>query len=617
MRIASCLCYRQGFILFYFSQVILLLLLLPGTKYTNAFTLPSSISIAKKNGNNSNSHHRSVLEAAAASSVSSDATTTTTTTTPISFDTFDYNNQWYPVIWSQDLVLNEPTKVTVFDVDYVIAKISSDEVICLLDACPHKGAALSQGRVTTKGTFQCAYHGWSFNGATGACVEIPQIVPPAASSTTTSATKIPSRASATTAVPAQIHQGMVWIFPGGNLEKALLAPPPPNNPDYGDLKLSTVIRDFPHIDWPILVSNIADPDHGLFAHQDKSFDMYSASSQVGFTSFEVKEIGQSWMLQSKIDPRDKVLQVDQTYRDAAADTGTSKKTSKNTKKNKHEDTLATFTFHAPTFISMKRVNQVTNATKFASVFYVCPVGVGRSRFMAGGMSSIQVPRWLNHLVVLNFLDQDTYLLATQQKHVMAREAQELREILLLNEQEQKDDEQQQQQQPMIRLSTRRKMFCLASPTEKIAATIERFWDATLAQSPNRVTNLLKLDESGALLQGPPPRSVVLDRKTQTLDLCRDSQKTVRLCRRIQTWSRRIWIVLAVTKLFGYLQQQGLPLLMSSTPATTGSGPLRVALQLSKPFVLKTWRFIATSFILWMASYLAKKLEHEFYYKLYR
>lgn len=183
-----------------------------------------------------------------------------------SFENFDYESHWYPVSWVRDLQPNQPTKVTVFDVDYVVAKVpqgkdgEGEDVICLEDKCTHKAAALSQGRVSENGKyFQCAYHGWSFDGKSGECVEIPQLV----GINESMAGQIPSRSCAN-AVPAQIHQEMVWIFPGG-IEKALKAPPPPtvSELENGDgFKLSPFVRDFP-VDWPILVSNIFDPDHGL------------------------------------------------------------------------------------------------------------------------------------------------------------------------------------------------------------------------------------------------------------------------------------------------------------------------------------------------------------------
>ena len=48
--------------------------------------------------------------------------------------------------------------------------------VAMLDRCPHRAAALSEGRMTASGDLQCAYHGWTF-GADGACLDIPQARP--------------------------------------------------------------------------------------------------------------------------------------------------------------------------------------------------------------------------------------------------------------------------------------------------------------------------------------------------------------------------------------------------------------------------------------------------------
>ena len=69
-----------------------------------------------------------------------------------SFDSFDYSAHWYPVIWSQDVPLNQPIRVTLFDVDYVLAKTSvpsssskdreeEEEIFAMLEKCPHKKVA--------------------------------------------------------------------------------------------------------------------------------------------------------------------------------------------------------------------------------------------------------------------------------------------------------------------------------------------------------------------------------------------------------------------------------------------------------------------------------------------
>ena len=52
------------------------------------------------------------------------------------FDSFDYDSHWYPVIWQCDLRPNRPAKITLFDVDYVVA-LSGEEVVAMRDSCPH------------------------------------------------------------------------------------------------------------------------------------------------------------------------------------------------------------------------------------------------------------------------------------------------------------------------------------------------------------------------------------------------------------------------------------------------------------------------------------------------
>ena len=44
------------------------------------------------------------------------------------FDSFNYESQWYPVIWAVDVPLNEPVRVTLFDVHYVVWKTIIDDV---------------------------------------------------------------------------------------------------------------------------------------------------------------------------------------------------------------------------------------------------------------------------------------------------------------------------------------------------------------------------------------------------------------------------------------------------------------------------------------------------------
>jgi phenylpropionate dioxygenase-like ring-hydroxylating dioxygenase large terminal subunit len=330
-----------------------------------------------------------------------------------SFGSFDYMAHWYPVAWSRDVPLNTPTQVTVFDVDYVIAKIpegkNGETIVAMEDRCPHKSAFLSEGRVTSTGHFQCAYHGCSFDGKDGTCVEIPQVVTKEGDMPTLTA-----RACGV-AVPAMIVQGMVWLFPGGNLEKALQAPLPPTIPeiDMDGFSTTTVVRDFP-IDYSILLENILDPDHGLFAHGVIGFDLYSASRYEPQTiEEEFVNNGKGWRVSSRVDAVEKLITVDKSRR------------GKKVKEiDKGKVPISTSTFTAPNHVVMGRRNKETGETSFLTAFWICPTGTGRSRFMSAAIGKVpfSLPRWIMHASLNNFLDQDTHLLATQQRYVLDAEA---------------------------------------------------------------------------------------------------------------------------------------------------------------------------------------------------
>ena len=89
---------------------------------------------------------------------------------------FDWRNQWYPVHFARDLPEGKPQRVYIFDEPIVVLKRPGEQgVVALRDRCPHRAAALSEGRMTPDGQLQCAYHGWSFDGDSGICTNIPQV----------------------------------------------------------------------------------------------------------------------------------------------------------------------------------------------------------------------------------------------------------------------------------------------------------------------------------------------------------------------------------------------------------------------------------------------------------
>lgn len=491
------------------------------------------------------------------------------------FSSFDYKMQWYPVSFVNDLPLKKVAKVTIFDTDYAVARISETEVIAMLDVCPHKMAALSQGRVTANGFLQCSYHGWVFNGTNGLCQQIPQASIITDGKLTSKSAQ--SGRTAGTAVPAMIVQSMVFLFPFGNLETALLAPPPPRLPDIREGKgwrMTPVVRDFP-IDWPILVENIMDPDHGVFAHGAVGFDRYSASSDAPQRVTEMPLYGGTgWTITSSVDAKLKLLALSNEARGKLSN-------------QKREETTknATTTFVAPSLIYQCRRDTKTGESNFVLPFYVTPTGTGRSRFMSAAYYKLPftIPRWIFHVNILNFLDQDTYLLATQQHKLLALEQKAMNDLINV-----KNDDTKR-----LSLQIRQKGYVFRSPTERMAARLSSFWDATLSRVPRRVETLRKLD----LFAAVPPRSVVLDREIQHLDICPDSQSLVRNCNRIMRFSRGVLALTAAVKL-----------LFRSSELPKRNIFSELSRQLTFKNLVIIWSVSSVTF------WLARKLKREFYFK---
>ena len=92
---------------------------------------------------------------------------------------------WMPLGSASSLTGLGPTQIRVCGVDlagwhkplpkYVKRGAAATEWSALVDACPHRLAPLSQGRVDpNSGCIECPYHGWSFD-LDGSLMKIPQL----------------------------------------------------------------------------------------------------------------------------------------------------------------------------------------------------------------------------------------------------------------------------------------------------------------------------------------------------------------------------------------------------------------------------------------------------------
>jgi len=163
---------------------------------------------------------------------------------------------------------------------------------------------------------------------------------------------------------------------------------------------------------------------------------------------------------------------------------------------------------------------------------------------AVGKTPFKLPRWIIHVLLNQFLDQDTPLVASQQPAVLSAEAEAI----------EKDSGGKTK-------GNRQRLFVYQSPTDRSVRLVDQFWDETLSRAPNRVKTLLAMRKAG-VLQGVPSRSVVLDREQQHLAICPDSQTVVKNCERMRLVGLLTLVGWLTLRLAGHKLWWGWPALSS-------------------------------------------------------
>ena len=80
-------------------------------------------------------------------------------------------NQWYVVLESKEVRKGKPVGVTRLGEKMVFWRDGQDKIACIIDQCPHRGVALSAGKVVG-GCIQCPFHGFEYDSS-GRCTIIP------------------------------------------------------------------------------------------------------------------------------------------------------------------------------------------------------------------------------------------------------------------------------------------------------------------------------------------------------------------------------------------------------------------------------------------------------------
>lgn len=110
-------------------------------------------------------------------------------------------DQWYPLLQSSKLG-RKPVGVRRMGERLVLWRDGDGRPVCMRDRCPHRGVALSRGRVRD-GALECGYHGFRY-GRDGQCLRMPCEGEDA---------RIPAGLRAHT-LPVEERYGLVWLFWG-------------------------------------------------------------------------------------------------------------------------------------------------------------------------------------------------------------------------------------------------------------------------------------------------------------------------------------------------------------------------------------------------------------------
>lgn len=172
---------------------------------------------------------------------------------------FDWRAAWYPVFYERDLDRQRPNRFTLLGEDLVIWWDGLAQAWRVFtDACPHRLAPLSQGRINEAGQLECPYHGWAFDGA-GRCQVIPQ--------ESEGGVAHQSARACLRAWPAVVRQGLLFVYAGDPEDAAQTAVPtlPVLDEDPSGWVCIETFRDLPY-DALTLLENVLDASHVPYTH---------------------------------------------------------------------------------------------------------------------------------------------------------------------------------------------------------------------------------------------------------------------------------------------------------------------------------------------------------------
>lgn len=129
---------------------------------------------------------------------------------PFKDDNVYLKNCWYVAAAAEELD-DGPIERTIMDYPVALFRMEDGTAAAMHGVCPHRYFPLARGKVVGN-AIQCGYHGFCFDGHSGACVHVPSQPAP---------TSFRQRT-----YPLVEHGKWLWIWPGeqGKADPALLPP---------------------------------------------------------------------------------------------------------------------------------------------------------------------------------------------------------------------------------------------------------------------------------------------------------------------------------------------------------------------------------------------------------
>jgi phenylpropionate dioxygenase-like ring-hydroxylating dioxygenase large terminal subunit len=164
-----------------------------------------------------------------------------------------FQHLWTPLAFSHELG-RKPLSYTLAGERVALFRGKDRKAAAVIDRCPHRGVALSKGRVTPEGCLECPFHGWQF-AADGSCQHVPYNPMPAEKRANLGVASLP------------VHEagGLIWVYTAPNVE----APAPPAmSPALSQPGLSRWEAVKPwKIHWTRAMENMLDVPHLPFIHK--------------------------------------------------------------------------------------------------------------------------------------------------------------------------------------------------------------------------------------------------------------------------------------------------------------------------------------------------------------